>query len=1323
VLSDGSTRDVRTFGGDVSGEQTIAPPADIAIGSVRWQLVRLVPAQQLQPNGNFSATQPREFAGNAVRIAPRADMAAVLTRTGINFVRQDKVVGHTNLVEILGQSNNFNGAYLTGRKITPIAYSNDLSRVFVAGNSVIYVVDNLSFKLISTVALPAGQNVVSLVTAGDWLIVGEGRIWGEGASNARLLVMNTNPASSRYNQFVSMRGTGVEQSRYGVAGMAVGPDGHTLVVALPKMRDSTSVYTRREPGDVIVLDLRTLNIQTGAIASPVVAALPDGTFGGKSPSTVTATFDADRFLVTNINDYSRGLNTLQLTRDDQGSVTAAKLASISMSQPPNAIRIDRLNIQRSQSAVLVKHDDGVEYAIVADDNYNFLDPYWQAMFEAPMFVYVGPFSPPMAVGGSASAKRVAVGGKLGVVKDPFGKNGAPEFLGATLPLDGTGIINLSLSEDGKVLLGQLKGGYGTLNQFTQLPNQSHVWSVPALIEAALANPPDKRMTKHIRLPSIAEQLVPTNGRPPVGTAFDPADIEVRMTGNMGDIIEVDLKDMIARSLLGLPGKDTKAWRDLGASVIRYEATRIQAKIQELGEVALSASTDWDSYTDPARLAANPEGMQLVTNGQRRPGLAPNLLSRTESGDHTIEYWKTGVFYLAPNITDEEVNLMRYGGRLVDKQAYFTFYYQQRNQAGALVWKQGTVLVTASDYPVVGTEVFYGDRPLDNPGYSAMTLRGTVRFNQTNDRLDVYKVEQRLRYLGFPAMGQNRANTNFNLQNFKVDGRWEDADAKAGYLFYKTVNYGPGATKLVNVPHGSSFNAATYTNALQTASRAMSFDRGGPTVDWLNAWNAPHWVNVGDWITSRSTRYLNTQNESSAGKRENYGTSWMADWLLAQRYAPAGLQTPRELMFSGAVDANHAATPGDHSTHDLGMAFDIGITRRPHMVQATEAIQLVSNVVMQSGASVYQLGGNNNPSTPAGFVSGWSDTNARWFVLPDARTTFPVPGSNNGATTTIRTGAMPELSDPTQPHSNTNPWVYRVPTGKWQGNELNDQRAVLAQILSLYSITNANSAGYQTARAQFLGTVAEKNTKAEALFRSIFSHVYIGQTNTQYKDIRYVLGQLGISNGKEVEHHHHFHIRMSVPTLTPITRTQNLHATEELPMMDLDTYASQPMVVAQASASAPGGSAPLPNWLSKTSDPASYARSVEYIQSNRPGPIDYTERGPRGLPILRTTVFLEKGWGAQEVAVAEKACFELDIVAKMAGAWGPDCVIEKFTKLPKKGLPKAPTGADYKGPELFLFTPSGQRREEARFILSNGAGRKCEVIVTFHVPRQYGVGAD
>ena len=345
-----------------------------------------------------------------------------MTRTGVDFYREDALVGHTNLLERLGDRDDFGGVYLGGRKFSPIAFAGDSSRAYVGGNGVIYVIDMVSFKQISTIVVPDGKNISSLASVGDLLLVGEGQNYGSGASQDRLLVVNIDPSTIDYNQIVTLRGTGVEASRLGVAGITVGPDARTVVVTLPQASDTVTLNNGAAPGNVIVLDLATLDRRTGNIATPVVAALPGNS--GKAVGIVSATDDPNRFLVASPADYNRGLSTLVIARGPSGAITSASMTAISMLQSSGDVRVDRLDIQRAQSAVLVTRD-GVEYAIVADDNYNFNDPYWRAMFEAPEFMQLSPFGPPVAIGGSASAKRVAVGGKLGVVRDPFGLLGSP----------------------------------------------------------------------------------------------------------------------------------------------------------------------------------------------------------------------------------------------------------------------------------------------------------------------------------------------------------------------------------------------------------------------------------------------------------------------------------------------------------------------------------------------------------------------------------------------------------------------------------------------------------------------------------------------------------------------------------------------------------------------------------------------------------------------------------------------------------------------------------------------------------------------------------
>ena len=174
---------------------------------------------------------------------------------------------------------------------------------------------------------------------------------------------------------------------------------------------------------------------------------------------------------------------------------------------------------------------------------------------------------------SASAKRVAVGGKLGIIQDPFG---AAQFIGATLPLAGYGITNLSVSPDGLVLIGQLKGGYDTPFDGTQNPHQSHAWNVGTLLEAALAHPEEQRMRKHIVVPASAELLIPTPGAAPARTFFDVDSVKVNVEGRLGDIIQVDLKRQVAHALLGLPAPSD----DLNV-VQRAAIAALQNKINEI----------------------------------------------------------------------------------------------------------------------------------------------------------------------------------------------------------------------------------------------------------------------------------------------------------------------------------------------------------------------------------------------------------------------------------------------------------------------------------------------------------------------------------------------------------------------------------------------------------------------------------------------------------------------------------------------------------------------------------------------------------------------
>ena len=140
------------------------------------------------------------------------------------------------------------------------------------------------------------------------------------------------------------------------------------------------------------------------------------------------------------------------------------------------------------------------------------------------------------------------------------------------------------------------------------------------------------------------------------------------------------------------------------------------------------------------------------------------------------------------------------------------------------------------------------------------------------------------------------------------------------LFRSVINYGLGdapVKKLVPPYSGGGFNAGLYDSELAATSERVAVDLNGRIISYLNAWNAPHWVRVGS-LAEMNPSFNNTQDEIIDKRRENYSTSWLSDWIVAEQFSPAGLQTDSNFLFNGATDANHADTPRDHSSHDLGI---------------------------------------------------------------------------------------------------------------------------------------------------------------------------------------------------------------------------------------------------------------------------------------------------------------------------------------------------------------------------------------------------------------------
>jgi len=141
---------------------------------------------------------------------------------------------------------------------------------------------------------------------------------------------------------------------------------------------------------------------------------------------------------------SPAINSLDLAGQVAGQNTSARLNNQY-----------QLNLQRAQGTVFHTVTDPVtgaktEYALVADYHLGFLE---NSRFSAQS------------------------GGKLGIIKDPFG---TAEYLGSTTPIVSASLKDLSISPDGQTL-------WGSLVYWENLPSGVLSWNLPQLITAAEAN--------------------------------------------------------------------------------------------------------------------------------------------------------------------------------------------------------------------------------------------------------------------------------------------------------------------------------------------------------------------------------------------------------------------------------------------------------------------------------------------------------------------------------------------------------------------------------------------------------------------------------------------------------------------------------------------------------------------------------------------------------------------------------------------------------------------------------------------------------------------
>ena len=114
LLADGSHIDVQevdtTTGNTITVDTVKLKTQDgkaFAVGSVGWQLVRIIP-------GYLAGDDDIEFAGSTVRMTPKADMAATLTRTGIEFLPAEQ----NRRPSQPGQQNRYRASHRLRRRLS-----------------------------------------------------------------------------------------------------------------------------------------------------------------------------------------------------------------------------------------------------------------------------------------------------------------------------------------------------------------------------------------------------------------------------------------------------------------------------------------------------------------------------------------------------------------------------------------------------------------------------------------------------------------------------------------------------------------------------------------------------------------------------------------------------------------------------------------------------------------------------------------------------------------------------------------------------------------------------------------------------------------------------------------------------------------------------------------------------------------------------------------------------------------------------------------------------------------------------------------------------
>ena len=365
--------------------------------------------------------------------------------------------------------------------------------------------------------------------------------------------------------------------------------------------------------------------------------------------------------------------------------------------------------------------------------------------------------------------------------------------------------------------------------------------------------------------------------------FNNSPLNVQYTGNMGDVIKVDLAELAAIKLLT---------EELSKAASALTTEQIDARKLLLKGFSLSVDVLKEFGLTAQRSGEATAPRLLIATQGAAGSLAPMKDTAAEA------FLETGVLYLLPNITNSrlpassildardaqanrfsDIERLRMGQALADKFLSFGygFTYGKYGEGKPEFNRSGQAAVTARDY-ATAPATFFGDRPLNNPGYSELKLKNAVNKDLGSiDRLDMLKIEQRLKYLGY---GASAIKGNGEI---KVNGEFDEAEKIVLRQFSQIV---AGNTIYADTEEKIDPKKKKKTN---TALPAYKFS--APDVNWLNAYNAPHWMQYNGDLKKKLTGWEDKSNGGMA-------TSWVFDLMLASQKAFDD-QKRSPMLFAGA----------------------------------------------------------------------------------------------------------------------------------------------------------------------------------------------------------------------------------------------------------------------------------------------------------------------------------------------------------------------------------------------------------------------------------------